>query len=144
MHVSDILKSKGHAVVSVDPHRSVAEAAALMAEHRIGALLVRDAVAEAILGVLSEREIVHGLVTYGSSCLGLPVSNLMARDVVSCHPDDTITAVMTGMTEQRNRHLPVMADERLVGIVSIGDVVKHRLGEIESEARQLRDYITTA
>lgn len=149
MQVSLILEHKGRDVVSVGQNRTVAHAASLMEAHRIGAVLVSDdsdggGIVGGIVGILSEREVVRGLVNYGQSCLGLPVAHLMEREVIACRPHDPITEVMARMTAQRNRHLPVMEDGRLVGIISIGDVVKHRLREIEGEADSLRDYIATA
>ncbi len=142
MNVNAILKTKGNDILSVKPDDKVAEAARLLAMHRIGALLVmRD---KALVGILSERDIVQGLAEKGNDCLDMPVRLLMTADVVTCSPDDTVTHLMSVMTENRIRHLPVMHKDALVGVLSIGDVVKFRVKEVETEAKALRDYISAA
>jgi CBS domain-containing protein len=98
----------------------------------------------AVAGIISERDIVHGVAAKGSVCLEQKVAELMTRRVHSCRLEDSVTDLMGRMTEARIRHLPVLEDGRLCGIVSIGDVVKNRLEEIEFEAEQLREYVTTA
>lgn len=140
MNVDRILRTKGYQVVSVEPTESVAEAAAVLNRHRIGAALVRNADG-AVIGVFSERDVVKGISRHGEACLRLSVKELMAKDVITCTPEDTVDHVMAVMTERRVRHLPVMRHGNLVGVISIGDVVKHRLAEIETEAKALRDYI---
>jgi CBS domain-containing protein len=143
MDVAAILRQKSADVISLGPRASVAEAAQVLAENRIGAVLVRSPAGQ-VLGVLSERDIVRGLAGHGAQCLSSPVSELMTREVIACTPEDSVEHVMAVMTEHRFRHLPVKRGERLVGIVSIGDVVKYRLDEIEFEARSLRAYIANA
>jgi CBS domain-containing protein len=125
------------------PGESIATAIALLHARRIGAVLVRDE-RGAVQGVLSERDVVRGLSDHGAALLDQPVASLMTREVKTCAPDDSIDHIMAVMTERRVRHLPVMDDDRLVGVISIGDVVKHRLAEIESEAQDLRAYIAAA
>jgi len=143
MNVESILKTKGRAVQTIAPGASIVEAISLLRSKSIGALVVsRDG--RSVDGILSERDIVHGLADRGTDCIALPVSALMARHVVTCAPDDSIAELMTQMTERRIRHLPVIENGRLVGIVSIGDVVKIRLDEVESEATSLREFIATA
>lgn len=142
MNVDFILKHKGASVVSVDRNATAAEASGILSQRRIGALLVVGE-AGAPVGILSERDIVSGIAQRGEGCLALPVEALMTRELVTCGPEDTVDRLMQLMTERRVRHLPVMADGKLVGIVSIGDVVKHRLTEIEHEAEALRQYIAT-
>jgi CBS domain-containing protein len=143
MTVARILGSKGRSVVTVQPHRSLAEAAQLLVERHIGALVVADA-DQSVLGILSERDIVRAAVRHGPSALENPVSRHMTVKVVTCAPEADLEEVMETMTEGRFRHLPVMADGRLVGIVSIGDVVKHRIAAVEAEHQAMREYIATA
>ena len=142
MNVESILAIKGREVVSVKPGESVAAAAETLHRRRIGAALVLDDDG-AVAGVISERDIVRGLATRGGVVLGMKVSELMTTDVETCDPGDAVDRIMAVMTERRVRHLPVMRNGHLVGVVSIGDVVKHRLAEIESEAQSLREYIAT-
>jgi CBS domain-containing protein len=138
MKVASILKAKGSTVSTTPPRTSVATAARLLRDQRIGALVVSEDGAS-VLGIVTERDIVHGLADRGSSLLELPVSLVMAREPVTCTPDDDIPTVMSRMTRLRVRHLPVVVGGRLEGIVSIGDVVKHRLDELETEANVLRE-----
>jgi CBS domain-containing protein len=142
MNVEAILKTKGREVVAVKPGESVAAAAETLHRRRIGAALVLDEQG-AIRGVLSERDIVRGLAERGGVVLGMKVADLMTVDVLTCEPGDTVDRIMQVMTESRVRHLPVQRNGILVGVISIGDVVKHRLAEIESEAQSLREYIAT-
>lgn len=143
MQVVQILNSKGRAVLSIAPEASVAEALSMLAEHDIGALLVRDSGGE-VCGILSERDIVRALAGGNASCLGEPVRTLMSTDLVCCQPDDSIDSVMALMTGRRVRHLPVMNEDRLLGLISIGDVVKHRMEEVQREAAAMREYISAA
>ena len=140
MHVEQILNFKGRDVVAVAPGSTVGAAARLMAERRIGAVLVRTETGF-VAGILSERDIVRGLAAEGGACADDTVDSLMTRDVEYCTPADTIDMLMQIMTERRFRHLPVMDDNVLVGMISIGDVVKYRIGEIEGEAEAMRAYI---
>ena len=143
MNVEAILRGKGRAVVTVAPEASVGEAVALLRRRSIGALVV-SADGEAVAGILSERDVVHALADSGTDVLALPVSSLMTRHVFTCTPNDSIAELMAEMTERRIRHLPVVENGRLTGIVSIGDVVKNRLDEVETEASSLRQFITSA
>jgi CBS domain-containing protein len=138
MKVADILKTKGSAVKTVRPD----ETAKVFAEHlrneRIGAMIVtRDG--STLEGIISERDLAYGLAAYGDRLASMRVSELMTRLVILCTPEDTIAEVMTVMTQRRIRHLPVKDGGQLVGIISIGDVLKHRLGEMQLEANVLRD-----
>lgn len=141
MHVKSILKSKGTDVATIAPSQTVAAAADLLAQRRIGVLVVSDDGA-AVAGIISERDIVNGLAQNGASALDMAVRDLMTAEVKTCTPDESITNVMGMMTDRRIRHVPVVVDGKLNGIVSIGDVVKHRLSELETEASHLREYIT--
>ncbi len=140
MHVRDILSTKGDRVTTVKPDATVVDTSQLLAKHRIGAVLVTDA-ADRILGIISERDIVRGLAKQGAAVSELVVADLMTRDVRTCAPNDTIADIMGVMTAHRFRHLPVLDDGRLAGIVSIGDVVKYRLDEAKLEVESLRDYV---
>jgi CBS domain-containing protein len=142
MNVRTILKSKGGDVVSVQADETVSAAARLLTNRRIGALVVGDAGGD-IVGMFSERDIVAGIAKHGAAVLDRPVSALMTRDVVFCRPADTIGEVMGKMTDRRIRHLPVVDGDRLLGVISIGDVVKQRIAESENEAEALREYIST-
>ncbi len=141
MRVSDILRSKGTDVVTLSPSATVAEAVSRLAELSFGALVV-SADGSAVDGIISERDIVRSLDT-DADTLGSAVSELMTSDVVTCSTSDNIADLMALMTSRRIRHLPVVADDKMVGLVSIGDVVKARLAELEDERRHLEDYITT-
>ncbi len=142
MNVRTILKSKGADVVSVEAGEAVSAAARLLTNRRIGALVVGDLGGE-IVGMLSERDIVAGIARHGAVVLDQPVSALMTREVVFCDPADTIGDVMEKMTDRRIRHLPVVDDDRLLGVVSIGDVVKQRIAQSENDAEAMREYIST-
>lgn len=142
MLVNSILKAKGRDVFSVGPDVSVLETARILRQKRIGAVLVCDGDG-ALLGVLSERDIVRALADDGINVLETPVRALMTRDVVTCRPTDSIDSLMALMTDRRIRHIPVLDHGGLVGLVSIGDVVKHRIAETEMEAEALKSYIAT-
>lgn len=143
MNVAHVLGNKGHQVVSVQPHRTLAETTRMLAEKRIGAVVVMGA-AEELLGILSERDIVRALGTDGATALDLPVSKIMTAKVVTCRSQTSVDELMEIMTAGRFRHVPVVEDGRVIGIVSIGDVVKHRVAEIEAESKMMRDYIAMA
>lgn len=140
MYVDAILKKKGDTVVTVAPDCLVSKAAQTLHEKRIGAVLVRDVGGE-IAGILSERDIVRGVAKNREACLGMAVKNLMTHPVITCSPNDSIEQIMERMTERRIRHLPVVESGDLIGIISIGDVVKQRISEIEHESRALKQYI---
>ncbi len=143
MHVKAILESKGRDVVTARPDETVADAAERLTRHRIGAVPVLDE-GGGLAGILSERDIVAGLARHGEAVTAMTVGELMSRPVRSCRPEDTIDAVMQVMTNRRVRHLPVVEDGRIVGIVSIGDVVKLRLELTEMEVNSLRQYVLEA
>lgn len=140
MKVADILKLKGDAVETIGPEALVSDAVrGLNGPPRIGALVVCPDARRRVAGMITERDIIRGLGRHGARMLTLPVREVMSVYVPHCAPADSITLVMQEMTRSRYRHLPVVEKGRLVGIVSIGDVVKHRLAEVELEAGVLRD-----
>jgi CBS domain-containing protein len=136
--VTSILKVKGSQVATVKPDATVGSIVRTLTVKSIGAVVVSDDGAN-LLGLVSERDIVQALGVYGARTLDLRASDLMTRRPVTCRPDDSVTRLMADMTRHRVRHLPVVEDGRLRGIVSIGDVVKHRLDELETEANILRE-----
>lgn len=142
MSVRAILKDKGTEIISVAPDDSIKSASELLAAKRIGAVIVRGGDG-AIAGVLSERDIVRGVAEQGELCLKMKVSQLMTASVVTCTPEDSVAGIMGKLTDRRIRHLPVVDNGELVGVISIGDVVKYRIAEAEKEAMALRDYITS-
>lgn len=141
MYVSDILKKKGESVITLGATEPVSVAVALLAENRIGAVLVIDDRSD-IAGILSERDVVRGMHVHGESAFAKPVGELMTAEVVTCEPKDPVAAIMGMMTAQRFRHVPVIQDGNLVGMISIGDVVKSRIEEAQSEVEALRHYIS--
>jgi CBS domain-containing protein len=143
MNVKAILAAKGGNIVSIEPTSDLAAAAKLLTTHRIGAVLIRGAGGR-LAGILSERDIVRALAEHGAGALALPVGQVMTRNVATCGEDDTVASIMERMTAGKFRHLPVIANDKLVGLISIGDVVKQRVEEIESESEAMRDYIRTA
>ena len=143
MTVKAILSAKGSEVLTIEPNTNVAAAARLLAERKIGALVVTGA-DRRVIGIVSERDLVQELAAHGAASLDLPLTDVMTRKVTTCSASDTISSVMEKMTAGKFRHLPVIEQGRLVGIVSIGDVVKYRLHEMEREQSALRDYIQTA
>ncbi len=140
MKVRDILRTKGREVATIAPTATVTEALDRLAAAGVGALVV--AAGEVPEGIVSERDIVRRLARDGAAVLERPVSTIMTPDVVTCSPDDTVGELMARMTERRIRHLPVLDEGRLAGIVSIGDVVKVRVRELEEERHHLESYIT--
>jgi len=143
MTVAHILEEKGPHVVSIAPDASIAEAVDLLEEKGVGAVLVCTSDGD-IAGVLSERDVVRGLAKVGAGILNQPVESLMTAAVHTVSPTATIANVMELMTSRRVRHLPVVDDGRLAGVISIGDVVKHRIAEAQQEAEALKSYIQTA
>jgi CBS domain-containing protein len=139
MRAKDILDQKGSNVVSIAVDASLQEAIAILAEKNIGAVIVRDG--EAIAGILSERDIVRVLAGAPTGFRETPVRDVMTTDVHTCGPGATIDDLLDVMTERRIRHIPVVEAGRLCGVLSIGDVVKHRIREAEGEAAALKDYI---
>jgi CBS domain-containing protein len=143
MTVSIILAAKGREVATLDPNASLGSAVALLAQHHIGAALVLGPDRH-IVGIISERDIVRVLAERGPPVLDEPVSQTMTRKVTTCNESDSVSTVMHRMSDGKFRHVPVVDQGRLVGIVSIGDVVKYRLHEMERESAAMRDYIMTA
>jgi CBS domain-containing protein len=143
MSIARILAEKGREVQTIQPHRTLGEAARILAERRIGAAVVTGADGS-VLGILSERDIVRALSDAGTAALDEPVSRRMTAKVVTCHEAMTIENAMEIMTGGKFRHLPVVDNGRLCGIISIGDVVKRHIEKIEAETRAMRDYIAMA
>jgi len=143
MIVKAILSAKGGDVITIEPTATLETAAKTLAAHKIGALLVLGP-DRRVVGILSERDIVRTLAERGAGALGEPLSQVMTRKVVTCSQSDTVGVLMERMTTGKFRHLPVVEQEQVIGVVSIGDVVKHRLMEMEHESAALRDYIQTA
>lgn len=143
MTVARILREKGRDVLTTQPHRTIKEVAALLAARAVGAVVVSDA-AMSVLGIVSERDIVRAIGTGGASALEEPVSRHMTSKVTTVTESASIDHVMETMTNGRFRHLPVVEHGRLVGIVSIGDVVKRHVNAIDTERQALREYIASA
>lgn len=147
MNVKNILAAKkdnlGGDIVCIEPTADLAAAAQLLSAYRIGAVLIRGAGGR-LAGILSERDIVRAISEHGAEALEFPVAQVMTRNVSTCGEDDTCASIMERMTAGKFRHMPVVTKGELVGLVSIGDVVKQRVGEIERESEAMRDYIRTA
>ncbi len=141
MRITDVLRRKGDRVVTIGPDHTVRALLDALAEHRVGALVVSSGNGR-VDGIVSERDVVRRLQSVGAAMLDLPVSAIMTADVHTADPDASLEELMVMMTDRRIRHVPVVVDGRLAGIVSIGDVVKHRIGELQSERDQLTAYIT--
>jgi len=142
--VKTILSAKGSNVITIEPNATLATAARLLATHNIGVVVICG-LDRRVIGILSERDIVRAIVDYGFSLLEEEtVGQLMTRKVVTCNPDETVNSIMERMTAGRFRHLPVLAQNRLVGIVSIGDVLKRRVEEMKHESDSLHKYIRGA
>ena len=141
MTVGSLIRGRGE-VISARLDQSVAEVVGILVERRIGAVLVMDG--GQIAGILSERDVVRCIAERGESILGSPASDIMTEKVETVSPDETVNSAMAHMTRRRIRHLPVVEDGRLVGIVSIGDLVKRRIEEAEQEAGALKEYIRHA
>jgi CBS domain-containing protein len=138
MLISDVLRTKGHHIERIRPTDSVEVAVRKLAEHRIGALVVEDRWMKPV-GIFSERDFINAVAREGAAVLGFQVQQLMSTPMLTCRSSDRIEAVLATMTMSRIRHLPVLEDNELKGIVSIGDLVKRRLDEKELEASVLRD-----
>jgi CBS domain-containing protein len=143
MTVKAILSRKGRDVVTIEPSATLEAAIATLAEHRIGALVVLGA-DRRVIGVLSERDVVRTFAELGADALTKRLAQVMTREVVTCVEGDTALAIMGLMTKSKFRHIPVVERDQLVGIVSIGDIVKHRLWVMEQESAALREYIQSA
>ncbi len=140
MQISSILQSKGTLVVSISRELSILDATRELTRYGIGAIVVCDS-PEGIDGILSERDIARAIAAHGAAALDLRVADVMTTEVTTCAPTDTTDALAEVMTAQRIRHLPVVDDGRIVGVVSIGDIVKHRLDELQVETRTLHEYL---
>ena len=140
MNVETILRAKGRDVATIEPDATIESAVRLLASRRIGALVVSED-GRRVDGIVSERDIVQGLADHGPALLERRIEDVMTRRVHTCSPEDTVEELMGRMTERRIRHLPVVEAGALCGIVSIGDVVKNRLEEVEYEASSLRSYV---
>jgi CBS domain-containing protein len=140
MLVRNVVQRKGSWVATVPTTAPVSQAARELSRHGIGAVVVSND-SSTIEGILSERDIVRGIAEHGPTALELPVTVLMTDEVLTCRSDDTVDSLMAIMTSHRCRHLPVLDDDGLAGIISIGDVVNHRVEELQVEARTLHDYI---
>jgi len=138
MNVDGMLRAKGATVVTIRPDATVGDLVRGLRRERIGAMVVSED-GRSVLGIISERDVVRGLAERGPRILEAPVAEMMTRQVVSCGPRDTVKQVMAEMTKRRIRHIPVLADGVLCGIISIGDVVKNRLEEMETETSVLRE-----
>ncbi len=140
MLISQILKGKGEDVVTARPDQTVAEVARHLSDQKIGAVVVTEGDRH-VVGIVSERDIVRVIAASGHEGLEAPVSEHMTRDVIFAHPNETVDQLLSRMTDRRIRHLPVCVDDRLTGIVSIGDLVKSKIAEVEAEAEGLKTYI---
>lgn len=141
MKISDVLRTKGVAVITVAPQETIASLLGLLAEHNIGAVVVSSDGA-AVDGIVSERDVVRQLHARGPELLDAPVSTIMTTKVLSCSPDDELTEIGALMTENRIRHLPVVVDDHLAAIVSIGDIVKARMDQLATERDHFEAYIS--
>ena len=139
MRIADVLRTKGSAVATIDQDVPVSELLRALAEHNVGAIVVVGS--SGVAGIVSERDVVRRLHESGADLLSSPVSAIMTTDVFTCSPSDTVDSLTVVMTERRFRHVPVLSDGQLVGIVSIGDVVKSRIGQLEQSQDQLQAYI---
>ncbi len=142
MKLAELIRGKSHEIIKIRDNRSIAEAATALTENKIGALLVEND-DDAIVGILSERDIVGGMGPHGADLHDVAVSELMTADIIHCSSNDTVNKAMAMMTDRRIRHLPVFDGEELVGFISIGDLVKCRIMEVQSEAEALRQYIAS-
>lgn len=140
MRIADVLRNKGGAVMTINPDATVSDLLAGLTGHNIGAMVVVGP--DGVVGIVSERDVVRQLHAHGASVLSRPVSKIMTSVVSTCSKSDTVDSLTRLMTENRVRHVPVLEDGNLIGIVSIGDVVKTRMEELEAEHEQLQSYIT--
>jgi CBS domain-containing protein len=143
MLISAVLKAKGDMVFTAAPGDTVSAVAALLHERRVGAVVVVEGERQ-VAGIVSERDVVRVIAELGAEALGRPVADCMTRDVIFADPAETVNAILERMTDRRIRHLPVCAAGQLIGIISIGDLVKTKIAETEAEAEGLRAYITAA
>ena len=143
MKIADILRTKaapaGSEVVSISPDRTIAEVVASLCDNRVGALVIADG--DRVAGIVSERDVVRGLNKHGARLLNIAVREIMTSSVFSCSPNDDVDRIAATMTEQRIRHMPVLDGDEMIGVVSIGDVVKNRIEQLEVDRGQLEQYI---
>jgi len=142
MTIAAILSGKGREVVSVTARQSVAEAVALLADRRIGAVPVMDGAS--VSGIFSERDVIHALKSHGAAALDLKVGDVMTSPAITVSPNEAAIGALSLMTRRRIRHLPVLEGGRVIGVVSIGDLVKYRIDRIEADAEAMRSYIQSA
>ncbi len=142
MKLAELIRGKSHEIVKIRADRNIDDAAIALTENKIGALLVEEQDGK-IVGILSERDIVGGMAPHGADLHDVEVSELMTPDLIHCSPQDTVNQAMAMMTDRRIRHLPVFDGDELVGFISIGDLVKCRIMEVQSEAEALRQYIAS-
>lgn len=142
MKLAELLHGKSGQIYKIKSRQNIAEAAIALTENKVGALLVEDDDGQ-IVGILSERDIVGGMAPHGADLHDVEVAELMTSNLIRCSPQDTVNEAMAMMTDRRIRHLPVFEDDNLVGFISIGDLVKCRIMEVQSEAEALRQYIAT-
>jgi CBS domain-containing protein len=142
MKLAELIRGKSHEIVKIRSDQKIAEAANILTENKIGALLVEDRNG-AIVGIISERDIVGGMAPHGADLHDVEVSELMTTKIIRCSSQDTVNEAMAMMTDRRIRHLPVFEGEELIGFISIGDLVKCRIMEVQSEAEALRQYIAS-
>ena len=140
MRINDILRAKGSDVATISPGATVADLVAALAEHKVGALVVSTSESP-VVGIVSERDVVRALTRHGAGLLQQPVSSIMTEQVFTCEPGSDTVDMVTEMTVGRFRHVPVMEEGQLVGIISIGDVVKRRIDQLKAERDQLEAYI---
>jgi CBS domain-containing protein len=143
MHISEVLRAKGDLVFTAAPTETVGAVAAMLFARRVGAMVVVEG-DRSVVGLVAERDIVRAVAEEGGAGLSRPIAHCMTRDVIFASPKDTVDALLEQMTDRRLRHLPVCEDGRLVGIVSIGDLVKSKIAETVAEAQELRAYIHAA
>lgn len=143
MNVKTILAAKGGDIYTIEPTATLAAAAKLLSAHKIGVVIIRGAGGR-LSGILSERDIVRAVSEHGAEALTVPVGQVMTRNVTTCGEDDSIADIMERMTTGKFRHVPVLKNGKLIGLISIGDVVKQRVEEIERDADAMREYIQTA
>jgi CBS domain-containing protein len=141
MRISEVIRRKGDEVVTITPDASVGHLLSLLAERGIGAVVVSDDGGESVVGIVSERDVVRHLHLHGAGVLAGSVASIMTTTVLTCSPDDDLEALARQMTEHRFRHVPVVVEGRLYAIVSIGDIVKNRIDELQHERDQLFGYI---
>ena len=142
MILADLLRGRDHEIIKIKANDCIADAATTMTEGKVGALLVQDEAGN-IVGIISERDIVGGMGPHGADLHDVAVSELMTANLIKCAPGDTVLEAMAMMTDRRIRHLPVFDGEDMVGFISIGDLVKCRISEVQAEAEAMRQYIAS-